>query len=77
MAASDDQERQGRMALAATAAILQLRHSNLVKNGSKQSDMAQVRNGRPAAVRDTTGGHYGHIDVPTHGPLGRGVLRLY
>ena len=65
------------MALAATAAILQLRHATLGKNGSKQIDMTQVRNGRPAAVRDTTGGHYDHIDIPTHGPLGRGVLRLY
>ena len=65
------------MALSATATILQLRHATLGKNGSKQSNMAQVRNGRLAAVRDTTAGHYDHIDVPTHWPLGRGVLRLY
>ena len=35
--------------------------------------MVQLRAVRPAAVRNTTNGQYVHIDVPTHGPLGRGA----
>jgi hypothetical protein len=49
---------------------LQLKFFPLPKN-----EMVQLRNARPAAVRNTTDGQYDHIDVSTLVLLGRGTRR--